>query len=376
MPALPHSSSSVDAPRAGSMVGGLARLLIWGLLCAGAPVLLLRGQRQKKGAPAAIHSTIAKEVIDVKEAIADLKAARPDYVGIGNSMLYTRLGKTPAALNALTGRKFSFIIKNGSSSAAWYLTLKNVVAASGIHPRLVFFFIRDNDLTSPFFRTAGDYAAYLDSLRGPQEPVVDDLLRVTPVKQGLTGRVAQRLNGPGGLYSFPAWDERIPRHLIDAAMDAGGVGAAKTEMRSILSARFAVEHLRGDMAADLPAPGSGDGYAPDSYNDLNGNYVDSEKNSFLPAMMEVAREHGLKLLFFRVKRRPDAQGNVTDEPPELRTYATHLQHWIEERGGLFYDESYDPSIPREAYRDGDHIGEEHMDWYRKYFWQRMSSVFP
>ncbi len=375
MSVFPNCSAPADAPLASPMQG-VIRLLVWCVLCAGLPVLLMRGERTKKGVPAALHSPIAQEVIDVKKTIAELQAARPEYIGIGNSMLYTRLGKTPGAMNTLTGRKFFFIIKNGSSSAAWYLTLKNVVAASGVHPRLVFFFIRDNDLTSPFFRTAGDYAVYLNSLRGPQEPVLDDLLHAPPAKQGVVGRLSERLNGPGGLYSFPAWDEKIPRHLIDMAMDMGSAGAPKTEMRSSLSARFAIEHLRGDMAADLPAPGSGDGYAPDSYNDLNGNYVDSEKRSFLPAMMQVAEKHGLKLLFFRVKRRPDASGNVTDEPPELRPYAQHLQHWIEERGGLFHDESYDPTIPREAYRDGDHIGEEHMDWYRKYFWQRMSSVFP
>ncbi len=352
------------------------RLLVWVVLCAGLPVLLLRGQRVKKGAPVAARSTIAQEVIDVPGTIAGLKAAQPDYIGIGNSMLYTRLGKTPDRLSALTHRKFFFIIKNGSSSAAWYLTLKNVVAASGVHPRLVFFFIRDNDLTSPFFRTAGDYATYLNSLRGPQEPELDRLLGAPPQRPGLAGAAERFLKGPSGLYTFPAWDEKIPRHLIDVAMDAGGGGSGKGDVRSQLSARFAVEHLRGDLGADLPAAGSGDGYAPDSYNDLNGNYQDSEKNSFLPAMMQVAQEHHLKLLFFRVKRRPDAQGNVTDEPPQLPAYAAHLKQWIEEHGGLFFDESYDPTIPREAYRDGDHVAEDHMEWYRKYFWQRMAPLFP
>ncbi|MDB6138880.1 MAG: hypothetical protein JWO94_1952, partial [Verrucomicrobiaceae bacterium] len=65
-----------------------------------------------------------------------------------------------------------------------------------------------------------------------------------------------------------------------------------------------------------------------------------------------------------------------DEPPELRPYAEHLKQWIEARGGLFFDETYDPAIPRSAYQDGDHIGEEHEDWYREYFWKRMAPVFP
>lgn len=373
-----HASETAHVQPSSSMSRDLGRLMILCVLCLAVPVLLLRIVKPKKDPTAivVIRSDVAQDVRDVPKTIAELKAANPDYVAIGNSMLYTRLGKTPEKMNALTGKKFFFIVKNGSSSAAWYMTLKNIVAASGVKPKLVFFFIRDNDLTSPFFRTAGSYATYLNSLRGPHEPVLDEMLRVPPVKQGLVGTISRRLNGAGGLCSFPAWDEKFPRQLIDLSMDVGGGGVSKTVLRSTLSARFAVEHLRGDLAADLPAPGSGDGYAPDSYNDLNGNYHEAEEHSFLPAMMQVAKDHGLKLLFFRIKRRPDDQGHVTDEPPELPAYAQHLQRWIEERGGLFFDETYDPSIPRTIYQDGDHVAEDHMDWYRTSFWQRTSRLFP
>ena len=353
-------------------------LLIWSVLTVGMPVLFLRNIKPKdeRTKTPVVHSAAAQDVIDVSKTIAALRAANPDYIGIGNSMLFTRLGTTPDAMNALTHKKFFFLLKNGSGSAVWYMTLKNVVAASGVKPRLVFFFIRDNDLTSPFFRTAGKYAAYLNSLRGPEEPVVDVLLKVPPAKPGLTGVVSRLLNGPGGWFNFPAWDEKIPRQLIDVSMDVGGGLTPKSELRSTLSARFAVSHLRGDMASDLPASGSGDGYAPDNYSDLNGSYQDAEEHSFLPAMMQVAREHGLKLLFFRIKRRPDEQGNVSDEPRELRAYAGHLKQWIEERGGMFFDESYDPAIPRSAYQDGDHISKEHLEWYQSSFWKRMAPVFP
>ncbi len=361
----------------GSTRRDAALLVMVSLLCLATPVLLLRHFKPKDDPTVikVVRSDVAQDVRDVPKTIAELRAANPDYVAIGNSMLYTRLGKTPAKMNELTGKKFFFIIRNGSSSAAWYLTLKNIVAASGVKPKLVFFFVRDNDLTSPFFRTAGTYATYLNSLRGPQEPVLDEMLQITQTKQGLVGTVAHRLHGSGGLCSFPAWDEKLPRQMIDLAMDIGGGGVSKTVLRSALSSRFALEHLRGDLGADLPAPGSGDGYAPDSYNDLQGNYQKAEENSFLPAMMQVAAEHGIKLFFFRIKRQPDERGVATDTP-ELRAYAQHLQHWIEERGGLFFDESYDPAITKDYYQDGDHIAESSMAWYRKYFWQRVSRFFP
>ena len=323
------------------------------------------------------QSLVAKDVLDVSETISELRAASPDYIGIGNSMLFTRLGYTPTEMNALTGKKFFYVFKNGSASAMWYLTLKNVVAASGVHPKLVFFFIRDNDLTSPFFRTQGQSASYLNSLRGPEEPLLDKLLELAPEKTGLVGTVSRWLDGPGGLFHFPAWDEKTSKRLINLSMDLGTGRTPKGEMRSLLMDRFAVKHLRKDVASDLPPADSRDDGATDIYNDVNKNFRhDPEEHSFLPAMMRVAREHGIKLLFFRIKRRPDEQGTVSYEPPELRPYTEHLKQWIEERGGLFFDESYDPAITLQAYQDGDHIGTDHGDWYRKYFWKRMAPLFP
>ncbi|MDB6074652.1 MAG: hypothetical protein JWO89_2292 [Verrucomicrobiaceae bacterium] len=372
----PHASGmAAAAPRENRGVG---RLLIWAALCFAVPAVLPRVVKPKKEpvAASAQRSTVAMEVRDVPKTIAELQAANPDYIAIGNSMLYTRLGKTPEKMNALTGKKFFFIVRNGSSSAAWYLSLKNIVVASGVKPKLVFFFIRDNDITSPFFRTAGDYAVYLNSLRGPEEPVLDAILGKAPQRQGAAGSLGRLLNGPGGLYHFPDWDEKLPRQVIDLAMDIGAVGTPKTALRSTLSSRFALEHLRPDLGADTPAPGSGDGYAPDGYSDLIGNYQEAEERSFLPAMMQTAKEHGLKLLFFRIKRRPDNKGVVSDESPALREYARHLQKWIEEHGGLFFDETYDTSIPASIYQDGDHVGEKHMDWYRASFWKRTAGLFP
>ncbi len=356
----------------------VARLLVWCLLCLGAPFVLLREIQPKRTTKtnAKVDAAVTnQDVISVPKTIDALRAANADYIGIGNSMMFTRLGDTPERLNEITGKKFFFIYKNGSGSAVWYLTLKNVVAASGVKPKMVFFFIRDNDLTSPFFRTTGRYAAYLNSLRTPNEPVLDDVLDKPPIRQGPVGQLSRWLNEPGGVYSFPTWDEKIPRQLIDVAMDVGGM-IPKAELRKTLSARFAVKHLRGDVGADLPAAGSGDGYAPDSYDDLNGNYQGAEEKSFLPAMMQLAKEQGFKLMFFRIKRRPDDKGTVASEPPELRPYAEHLKHWIEERGGLFFDESYDPAILLRVYGDGDHISNKNMGWYQDYFWKRMAPLFP
>ena len=104
--------------------------------------------------------------------------------------------------------------------------------------------------------------------------------------------------------------------------------------------------------------------------------MNPEGSSFLPPIMEVAREHGFKLLFFRVKRRPDAVTNLPEEPAAMRDYARFLDGWMKQQGGLFFDETYDLSIRLSDYLDGDHIRPERLDWYRGYFWERMHGVIP
>ena len=353
------------------------------------PLLLLRGGRP---APAAAQSAKpsgqgvvdtaqttggAPGGLDVKAVIARLRAEQPEYIAIGNSMMFSRFDMTPEKLNALTGHKFFFILRGGSTTAAWYLTLKNVVAASGVHPKLIFFFFRNTELTSPYANTTGQHAAYLNSLRGPSEPVVDDLLRPPPARggfvDGTVDLVSGWLSGPKGWYNFSAGREDMQRRVTNLAMRAGGV---KTGNRQEVTDRFSLDHLRYDVPADI-ADGQGKDESFDPYQSLSTDYVNPEARSFLPPIMELAREQGFKLLFFRVKRRPEAEGGtVSIEPHEMRGYVQRLQRWIEERGGLFFDETYDPAIRLDIYNDGDHVGEEHRDWYRKYFWQRMSSIFP
>ncbi len=321
-------------------------------------------------------SSIAAGMLDVPAVIEKLRAEQPEYIAIGNSMMFSRFDMTPEKLNALTGHKFFFILRGGSTTAAWYLTLKNVVAASGVHPKLVFFFFRNTELTSPLVNTAGQNAPYLNSLRGPKEPLVDLLLQPPPARDGLfdglVDRVGLWLDGPHGVYHYAGAKDAVQQRLSNLAMKAGGLKGRRLAVQD----RFSLTHLRYDVPADISANDEAKDGTFDPYQSLSKDYVNPEEHSFLPPIMDVARENGYKLLFFRVKRRPDSpDGIAVSEPADMRGYVERLQHWIEVRGGLFYDETYDPNIRLEIYNDGDHVGEEHRDWYRRYFWQRMAPVF-
>jgi hypothetical protein len=382
----PPSSSQ---PVATAGVPAFIRLLAWCLFCAAAPVLFLTTGKpkpvvrvpdrpvQEPGDPAPALS-MGTEGLDVASAINQLQAEKPDYIAIGNSMVFSRLGMTPEEMNGLTGRKFSFIFRGGSTPAAWYLTLKHVVAASGIHPRLVFFFFRDTELTDQPPAPASNGASH--STGPPKSPAARELQPSPPEQdkflEGAVDVASRWLSGPKGLYNFSLRRDTTQRRVTNAAMLMGGGTRSETWNRQSLTDRFSLDHLRSDVPSDMAA-GDADGDASaDTCKPPDGNYASPGESSLLPLLMQVAAEQKFKLLFFRVKRRPLAGSGVAPEPREMRPYQERLRQWIGEHGGLFFDESQDPAIRLEAYNDGDHISEARRDWYRKYFWQRMSSLFP
>lgn len=308
---------------------------------------------------------VGADTIDVPAAIKELQAAQPEIIGIGNSMMFTRLGKTPKAMSALTGRKFHFLYKNGSDAPVWFLTLKNVVAASGVKPKAVFLFVRDNELTTPYFSENEGASSYLQSLRGAEESELDRFMDRQLAAQSASDRAEHWMKK---WFSFPAWEEVMTRRLTDMAMDLGGGGTPKKAQRFALSARFGLEHLRGDVASDIPLPGD--------LNALTSGYAETIESSLLPAMLRLCDQMGAKLVVFRVKRRPDEKTHLPEEPAAMREYAAFLKQWMEARGGGFFDETYDLNIKLSDYLDGDHIRPERLQWYQDSFWKRAGGLFP
>lgn len=309
---------------------------------------------------------VGADTIDVRAVIAELQASQPDYIGIGNSMMFTRLGKTPEAMNALTGKKFFFIYKNGSDTPVWYLTLKNVVAASGVRPKAVLLFVRDNELTAPYSgRGEGLSNAYLKSVSLPDEPVLERFVKQSQASAPVAGQLDGLLTSA---FAFPEWREVMTRRLTDLAMDIGGGGAPKKAQHFALTARFGLEHLRGDIGSDMAMT--------DQRSLTSSSYAESTQASLLPEILKLCRQCGARLIVCRIKRRPDAVTHLPEEPAAMRDYASYMQQWLESQNATFFDETYDLSIQLSDYLDGDHIKPERIDWYRTYFWQRMGGQFP
>ena len=298
----------------------------------------------------ALEGPRPREPFDQSRVTA-LAGMQPDYVVIGDSMAGSRID--PAVFTRVSGRSVAPLLYAGSGPAWWYLVLKNWVIASGIHPRDVFVFFRDTNLTNVMFRIDATWS--LDTAARPRE---DDLNAVVARRRGTpfyrirtaTDRVygateARRFVEP----AVTAWPARamIPyRRQREAFMDG-------------LNQRFGLEHLRPMDAADMQA-------TEDREADFDA-FVDK---SALPLMLRDAKEAGLRVCFVRVQRRP-VDGRPPYESPALRRYVARLRAYVESRGGQFIDDTGDPFQTLDLYEDGDHLSREGRVRYTERFAARL-----
>ena len=84
---------------------------------------------------------------------------------------------------------------------------------------------------------------------------------------------------------------------------------------------------------------------------------------------------GAKLVFYRVKRRPNAD-NVTPQDEALATYTREFKAWAKQQGHEHVDENDDPAITLAMFRDGDHLLPSAYDAYTDLFRERMRSLLP
>ncbi len=292
-----------------------------------------------------------------------LARSKPEIVFMGNSMLNTRIDQR--VFTSETGYSSAFVSKASTATAVWYLYLKNIIAPLEVKPKVVIIFFRDRFLTWPAYRTTGIYGTYLESLRLGRDPVVEQVLW-NPAKansSGLQSRFDYALRASYGIGNQPANARGI---LADLAFDLTGFGVGKATRRSQMAVRFGLDNLRHDLGDDIG-------------NDISWESAEtpiafspSPEASFLPHILDLARESGFTLLFYRVKRRCDVDGDRGDDP-QLIPYLDDLSHFISEHGGYFVDES-DAPIPSAWYSDGDHIGLAHRPDYTRRFWNKIRST--
>ncbi len=353
---------TVSAESAGARAGDPTRRNVrrgWGRL--GAFLLLVLSALTALAVASRKVEQPARTAFDTRAASA-LKRARPEFVFIGSSMVGTRFDEAELR-RLLKPRRVSVLGLSGMMSSGWYLAFKNLVIASGQHPR-TFVFFREQELTDPRRWVQGPNGRKkIERFSLPEEPVLDR-------------KLAPRLNEP--IAHFEWYRKRVvPLELLREKTEpllehTGELGSRLTSPASkdtrartrAINDLFAMSNLRVMESTAEPET--------TSVNDVQ-VFEEVVAQSFLPDIIELAKADGIPLTFVRVRTRAAAMG----EPKKAaeQRYDSSLEAYLEARGAEFYDLHDATWEAIEMYGVGDHIAGNQKRQYTRLFVEHMGQIF-
>ena len=289
-----------------------------------------------------------------------LASRRAEIALIGNSMVFHRLdaGHLESQISPMTTMT---IAKGGWRSLAWLLGLKNLAAACVPPPRLAIVVYRDYDFANPTMNIERRYLREIRAMMKPGDQPLLDMARDTESGAGWRAGI-EDLFEPDAAIHF------IRNKLTNFAYDGASVGTDEDVVRTHTDQVFDLDQLRPEI---MDAGGA----ASDSVDDKHTLFTADPDANYLTRFVEIAKAKQMKLIFYRVKRRPD-ETNVTVQSDALRDYTADFKAWAESQGCVHLDETEDPAITLSMFRDGDHLHEAVQLAYTDLFIQRIRAHLP
>lgn len=275
-----------------------------------------------------------------KTYITLMEEERSDIVLLGDSTLMD--GVDPDLLTELLGKKASSFHIPGSSSAMWYIQLKNNIVVAAHRPQVVVVVFRDTMLTAPGYRVHGGYFVKLDEYAKQEEPI-------------LLERAYLNLMSPLAIWgetNFPLYSARdMLRKKVDSRIRytvpgwlACDVSCTDDSMYNVfISADLEPGQLRNAVA-------SAENYL---YSPQQLDFTRQVDRSFLPEMIRLTREQGIQLVLVRLKSQ--LTGSDNEETSAIRKYVNNLADYLREQGVIFLDYGRDPRLTRKYFKDEIHL---------------------
>jgi hypothetical protein len=300
----------------------------------------------------------------IAERQSEIAAMGARAVLLGNSILDR--GVDAEEFSRLTGVPTFKFASNGSASAYWFVIFKNVLATLPERPETVVVLFRDTLLTQPDFDVEGKYR--------------EDILRWTVGPEAELQNLA--LNAGGGwmdravLARYPLLQRRykfsdrvstLLKQGVALACRARKGAAADAVDRVFATANMNAQLLTARQQAEVA------GKTKQEFD-----FARDVQHSFLPSMIAIARERGIRLGFVRTRRRVDALGEARsgaagqlekspaglrdDETPvpmrdeaALDRYIGDLKAYLAKNDCPFFDFTKEERLTLDMFADGDHL---------------------
>ncbi len=291
-----------------------------------------------------------------------LKKEQPRCVLIGDSMLETRID--PQVLSRVSGERCFVFAQPGSSSAMWFLMLKNFVAEQTKPPRTVIILFRNRQLTLPRHRAEGDYRKSMEPFMRMEEPVVDKLVGAARKPVGPLDAFVQTI------YPAERRREQAQDKVQAWALDLVASSREYEEIHNHAKREvFDAKRLRVGVAVDEQQDGG-----MLSLDPVDHDFAREVDRSFLPHLIEIAQAKGIRLVFYEVKRRPKPDGTPAEESATDGDYDRALRAYLEQAGAALFDETGEADVTLDLYGSGDHVAKAQMARYTELFWQKIAPL--
>ena len=322
---------------------------LYGLAVLAIPALIGQGQLTKRAFN--------------EEPVHRLERDRPEGVLLGDSMLQTRIDAPK--LSKLAHARWDALGYAGSGTAHWYLVFKNIVAVQPTLPGAVIILYRDRQLTLPQYHVDGRNRPRLEALMHTSESVVESHIESTAEGQtDLLEHWAHRL------YPLEShrleWQDKLQRLALQLACPKQNPDT----VTDAAAREFDVRHLRADAGPFA----EGEETASNPLDPPGHSFAASVDHSFLPLLLDLAKQKNIRLIFYRVKHKPSRDGSPVRESPELQTYQIDLADYLHKAGITLIDETQDAAVDLTYYGGDDHVRESMMTPYTEVFWRHVQSA--
>ncbi|MDX9864806.1 MAG: hypothetical protein RBT34_08380 [Anaerolineaceae bacterium] len=287
-----------------------------------------------------------------------LDREKPGMVLMGDSTLHDSVNFDQ--LGAALGIDAYGVAIPGSTTALWYLILKNNIVTAEHKPDYLVLFTRETMITAPEFRVDGGYFATIDEYAAADEPLLLErsyMQQMDPLEQtaarwlpifGQRDQVRESIT-----YRI---DHTVPvlfhcgEACVKNALDAIFAGAA--DKKAVLAAQNQAENYLRQMEQLFFA------------RQLN--------RSYLPEMERMTRENDIQLILVEMKtfRSPSS----TTTTLLLNGYMRDLRAYCAEKGIVYISFADDPRLTRELFPDGFHLTEEAIPMFTDMLAEKLAGV--